>query len=371
VAGPVDGWRERARRFVATSVEPIADAIDRDDAMPASLRAAVADAGFLGVGLPPARGGGGGTTQDVAAVLEEFATSSAAVATLISVHLSVVAAPIAEHGTAAQHDRYLRPLAEGRALGAFALTEPGSGSDAGALTTRYAPDGDGFRLDGAKMFITNAGVADTILLFATRDPALGHRGISAFLVPRTAPGYSVARQLEKLGLRGSETTEITLDHVHLGPDARLGPEGAGLGIALGALAGGRVGIAACALGVARGAYEEMVRNARAEPTDWKRRCVAQSFTELAAAGALVASAAAAKDAGAPFVEAGSAAKLFASTVAVRIAQRGFEVGGRPAADAGSRAGRLLRDARVFPIVEGTTEIQELILGRSLVGPPMG
>lgn len=366
VAEPID-WRERARVFAERVVAPVAEAIDRTDQMPPEIRSALADGGFMGVGQPPEWGGQGVRTADTVAVLEELAVASAAVATELAVHLSVAAAPIAQWGTPAQKTRFLRPLLEGRQLGAFALTEPGVGSDAAGIQSRYAAEGADYVLTGSKMFITNGASADVVLLFATRDPALGHRGISAFLVPRGTPGFSVAQRLDKLGLRGSETTELVLDGVRLPAECRLGAEGEGLRIALGALTGGRVGIAACALGVARAAYEEMVRSVRAAPDDWKRSAVARAYTDVTAARALVRYAAEEKDAGRPYVEAASAAKLFASTAALRVAHAGFELAGEGARRPGAPAERLLRDARVFPIVEGTTEIQELILGREIVG----
>ncbi len=360
-------WRERARALAADVVAPRAESIDRSDAMPSEVRSAIAKAGLMGLGLPPEWGGVGGSSQDVVGVLEELAGASAAVATELAVHLSVAASPIARWGTSEQKELLLRPLAAGRFLGAFALTEPGTGSDAAGIQTRYARDAEGFVLRGSKMFITNGASADVVLAFATKDPSLGHAGISAFLLGKGTPGFRVAQKLDKLGLRGSETTELVLDAARLPPDSLLGAEGEGLPIALGSLTGGRVGIAACALGVARAAYEEMVRCARAEPDDWKRAAVARAFTDLSAARALVAHAAAEKDAGRPYVEAASAAKLFASTAAMRIAHAGFEIAGPEARRSGSAAERLLRDARVFPIVEGTTEIQELILGRSILG----
>lgn len=320
----------------------------------------------MGVALPTAWGGQGGGAVELVGVLEEISAASAAVATLLAVHISVAAMPIDRWGNDEQRERFLRPLAEGRYLGAFALTEPGAGSDAGSLRCRYRVADGGFVLDGSKMFITNAASADVTLLFATRDPAEGHRGITAFLLPKGTPGFTIAQHLDKLGLRGSETTELVLTEAKLPAEYRLGPVGEGLRVALSALTGGRVGIAACALGVARAAFEELRRNALAAPDDWKRSLVARSYTELAAARGLVDAAARAKDAGQPFEEAASTAKLFASVAAVEIANRGFEIAGLEASRADSRAGRLVRDARVFPIVEGTTEIQELILGRTLL-----
>ncbi|MCI4336934.1 MAG: acyl-CoA dehydrogenase family protein [Thermoplasmata archaeon] len=360
------GWRTKAREFAQSTIIPRAEAMDRSDEMPAEIREGLAAGGFMGLGLPTQWGGHPATAADLVGVLEELAVGSAAVATLLAVHLSVAASPIAAWGTVGQQQQFLPSLARGRFLGAFGLTEPEAGSDAASLRTRYTRSDAGFALNGSKMFITNAASADVIVTFATRDPSLGRDGISAFLLPKGTPGFSIAQRLDKLGLRGSETTEMVLANAALGPDAMLGPEGQGLKVALSSLAGGRIGIAACALGVARAGFDEMQRQARSEPADWKRTEVARAFTDLAAARALVERAAADRDAGRPYAESASTAKLFASMAAMRIAHRGFEVAGRTAARAGAPSERILRDARVFPIVEGTTEIQELILGRRLV-----
>jgi alkylation response protein AidB-like acyl-CoA dehydrogenase len=360
-------WRARARALADGSVAPRREAMERAEAIDPELRRELGAAGFLGLTVPTEFGGSGATTRALVAVLEELGRGSAAVATLLSVHLSVAAAPIATWGTAEQRQRYLPRLATGEWLGAFALTEPSVGSDAAHLSTRYRPDGEGFRLDGAKMFITNGGLADVLLTFATRDPALGARGVSAFLVERGAPGFAVAGKLAKLGLRASETNELLYDGLRLPAAARLGPEGEGLAVALRALTEGRVGIAACALGVARAAYEELLALGRSDPSDGARSALARAYTELTAAAALVERAAASKDEGRPFVDEASAAKLFASETAVRLAHLAVERSGPAGGLDRARPAQLLRDARVFPIVEGTTEIQELILGREILG----
>ncbi len=359
-------WRERARRFAEREVKPRALSIDREDRVPESLVRALARERFAGLGVPESWDGVGGDTRSTVAVLEELAYGSAAVAVLLAVHLSVCAAPILEHGTDTQRERFLRPLARGERIGAFGLTEPGAGSDTARIATRYVRGSDGFVLHGTKMFTSNAVSAGVILVFATSDPKLGNRGISAFIVPPGTAGFSVAQRMDKLGLRGSETTELVLDDVRLPADALLGEEGTGLRIALGALAGGRVGIASCALGVARAAFEEMRRSVRRVDAEWKRPLLARAYAELSAARALVERAAARKDAGVPFVQEASVAKLVASRAAVSIASAGVDVAGFEGVRTGAAPERLLRDARVFPIVEGTTEIQELILARSLL-----
>jgi len=363
------GWRERAHRFAHERVAPLAERIDREDRIPDELVRALADEGFLGLGTPKAWSGTGGDTRSTVAVLEELSRASAAIAVLVAVHLSVCSAPIMTWGTDLQRERFLRPLARGEQVGAFALTEPNAGSDAASLRTRYSRvDGGGFRLEGSKTFISNAVSAGVVLVFATKDPALGRKGISAFIVPPGTPGFSVAQRFDKLGMRGSETAELVLRDVALPAESLLGSEGEGLHIALGALQGGRVGIASCALGVAEAAFAELLRSVAQDDSDWKRTLVARAYADLASARALVARAAEAKDAGAPYVVDASVAKLVASRAAVAIASAGVDVAGPDGLRAGAPAERLLRDARVFPIVEGTTEIQELILARNLLSP---
>jgi butyryl-CoA dehydrogenase len=361
--------RSWAREAADRVVRPVAEQIDRDDRIPEVLLHTLAREGFLGLALPAEWGGRPGTTRELSAVFEELAAASSAVAVTVAVHLSVCSIPIATWGTRAQQERWLPSLARGERVGAFALTEPGAGSDTAGLRTRYERSDAGYVLTGSKTFISNAASAGLLLVFATRDPSLGSKGISAFLVPGATPGFSVTQRFEKLGLRGSETTELHLDRVQVPLDGLLGKEGGGLRLALTALTGGRVGIASCALGVARAAFEEMKRNVTPQDDDWKRIALARAFVELSAARALVDRAADQKDAGQEFQIEASVAKLAASRAAVSIASAGVDVAGPAGVRSGAAAGRLLRDARVFPIVEGTSEIQELILGRALGNEP--
>jgi acyl-CoA dehydrogenase len=359
-------WAAVADRFAAEVAAPYAAEMDRTDRLPNAVRDGLASSGLMGLTAPPEFGGAGADTRTVAGVLETLATASGAVATILAVHLSVATGPIVDHGSEDQKRALLPNMATGKWLGAFALSEPSVGSDAAHLSTRYWSTENGFRLRGNKMFTTSADSADVIVLFATQDPAQGPRGISAFAVTKGVSGLSVGQRLDKLGIRGSETVELVLDDALLPHSSLLGVEGGGFAIAMEALAGGRIGIAACALGVARGAFNAMRAAAKQYPADWKRSSVARAYSELEAASALVRHAAALRDQGASFGDAASAAKLIASQAAVRIAQAGVDVAGPAGVVNGAVAGRLLRDARVFPIVEGTTEIQELILGRDLI-----
>jgi acyl-CoA dehydrogenase len=359
-------WIDVAGHFAKEVVAPLAEEMDRTDRLPTLVREGLASSGLMGLTTPPAFGGAGADSRTVAQVLEALATASGAVATILAVHLSVATGPIVDHGSEEQRRTLLPNMASGKWLGAFALSEPSVGSDAGHLSTRYWTTKDGFRVRGNKMFTTSADSADLIVLFATRDPTLGSHGISAFVVTKGVRGLSVGQRLDKLGIRGSETVELVLEDAELPRSALLGPEGGGFPIAMQALAGGRIGIAACALGVARSAFDAMRTAAKRYPADWKRAAVARAYSDLEAAAALVRHAAELRDQGVPFGDAASAAKLVASQAAVRIAQAGVDVAGPAGVVNGAAAGRLLRDARVFPIVEGTTEIQELILGRDLV-----
>jgi alkylation response protein AidB-like acyl-CoA dehydrogenase len=365
------GWRERARTFAERRVAPLAEQMDREDHVPEELVRGLVEERFLGLGIPPRWDGVGGDTRSTVAVLEELSRASAAIGVLVAVHLSVCSMPILSWGNDQQRERFLRPLARGERIGAFALTEPNAGSDPASLRTRYQRDADGFLLRGTKSFISNAVSAGVVLVFATSDPALGSKGISAFIVPPGTEGFSVGQRFDKLGMRGSETAELVLQDVRLPYDSLLGMEGEGLHVALGALQGGRVGIASCALGVAEAAFTELLRTVSADDADWKRTLVARAFADLASARALVVRAAEAKDAGAPYVTEASVAKLVASRAAVGIASTALDVAGPEGARAGAVAQRLLRDARVFPIVEGTTEIQELVLARSLLSSRAG
>jgi alkylation response protein AidB-like acyl-CoA dehydrogenase len=361
-----ESWRRKARAWATRELAPISEEMDRSDTSPPDLARRLAAAGFFGIGQPKEWGGGGDSTRAVVAVLEELARVSSVAAVTVAVHLSVAASPLAQWGTDTQRHHYLRPLLEGKMLGAFALTEPEAGSDAAGIRCRYRWEGDSAVIDGTKTFITNGGVADLVVLFATRDPSQRHAGITAFLLPKGTPGFTARRSFAKLGLRGSSTHELSLEGVRLSRSMQLGAEGAGLKIALEALVGGRVGIAACALGVARAAFEELCRAARERPADWKTSCVARSYASLEAAATLVESAARAKDEGRPFLRLASAAKLVASRTAVEIGGLAVDAWESPAGPAAARAERIYRDARVYPIVEGTSEIQELILGRELL-----
>jgi alkylation response protein AidB-like acyl-CoA dehydrogenase len=359
-------WVEKARLFCREKVVPDTGRFDREGHLPEGIFREMAREGFLGFTIPKEYGGSAVSTLTIAGVLEEFSVASLAVATGLAVHLSVASAPIARWGDDPVKERFLPKMAKGEWLGAFALTEPGAGSDAQHISSRYAEDSNGFCIDGTKTFITNGGLASVVLAFATKDPGKGSRGMSCFLVEKGTPGFSVSQRLTKLGLRASETTELLFENCHVPKGNLLGREGDGFKIAMTALEGGRVGIAACSLGVARAALDAMWENVRKDSPEWMKGVLAQSYVEVEAARALVERAAHLKDSGKDYGMAASAAKLFASQAAFRIASRAIDVVGTAGTRQGALVERLFRDSRVLTIVEGTTEIQELILGRSLV-----
>jgi hypothetical protein len=360
-----EDWVQRAHLFCLEKVLPHAARFDLEEDIPQALLREMGKEGFLGLTIPREYGGSAASTLAIGHVLEEFAGASLAVATGLAVHLSVASAPIVRWGNTTQKEKYLPSMARGEWLGAFALTEPATGSDSQHITTRYTKDGDRYRIDGSKTFITNGGMAQVVLVFATRDPSLGSRGISCFLVEKGTPGFTDSRHLSKLGLRGSKTNELLLDGCHVEKAALLGNEGDGFKVAMTALEGGRVGISACSLGVARAALGTMREFVSDGSEEWMKVALARSYVDVEAAQALMERAANLKDQGKDYGMAASAAKLFASQAAFRVASRAIDVAGMAGTKRGATAERLFRDARVLTIVEGTTEIQELILGRSL------
>jgi len=360
-------WVARVQDFCRTHVRPFRTQIDRDDRFPPELREALQKSGLLGLTVPREYGGAGLSTREFVRVLEELSAESPALATLVSVHLGVVCHPLLEFGTEQQKRLWLPRLASGDWIGAFALTEPDAGSDAQRIRLRYHRDAAGYTLNGTKMFISSAETAHVLLTFATRDPGLGARGISCFLVPKGPKGPRIAQRLDKMGDRGSDTCEVVFEDCPVPEDGLLGEEGRGFSIAMRALEAGRVGIAALSVGVARSAFERMREFVKGDPSPWKQAALARAYVEVEASRALVHRAAQLRDQGDDFGMAASAAKLLASTTAFRIASQAIDVGGRATAarDHPSGIEQVFRDARVLTIVEGTTEIQELILGRRL------
>jgi len=308
-------------------------------------------------------------------MLEEVARVCAATAVTLSVTNSVVAMPLWKHGGDAQKKKYLPQLARGEMLGAFCLTEPGAGSDAAAITTRAEKQGERYFLSGTKSWVSTGGYAGLYLVFARTNPEAGARGVSAFLVEPSFAGFRISRYEDKMGLRISRTAEIAFEECEVPAANRLGEEGQGLKIALEALDGGRVGIAAQAVGIAQGALEESVRYARQRRAFGKNIAEFQAIqwmladmqTEIEAARMLTWQAAHLRDAGASGAgPAASRAKLYASEMVNRVAYRAVQVHGSMGYSRESEVERMYRDARVIPIYEGTSEVQRMIIARDLL-----
>ena len=356
--------RELARRFSDEVIAPQAARWDREHTFPADVFRQLGELGLMGVCIPAEHGGAGADFLSYILVLEEVSRADAGCGTTLAVHISAGQLPILANGTPEQVDRLIPPLAQGHEIAAFALTEPGSGSDAGAMLTRA--DGDG-RLTGTKQWITNGSYAHTFNVFA-RDGD----GISAFVVRRGAHGFRVTREEEKMGQNSSSTADLVFEDT---PAERLGPPGGGMRIALSTLDGGRIGIAAQAVGIAQAALDvasayAKERRAFGHPIGAFQAIahkLADMQTEIEAARALTWRAARLKEAGRPHTVEGAQAKLFASAVARRVTGEAIQVLGGYGYTKEFPAERYYRDAKVTEIYEGTSEIQRLVIARALLG----
>lgn len=367
--------RRLAEDFVAREVAPHVVAWDRAEEVDRGIVRKLGAVGFLGLTIPEEYGGSGGDHLSYCLVTEELGRGDSSVRGIVSVSLGLVAKTLAAWGTEEQKRAWLPRLASGDALGCFGLTEPGTGSDAGALTTRAVRDGDDYVIDGSKMFITNGTWADLVLLFARTGGAPGHKGISAFLVPADTPGLTRRAVHGKLGLRGQATAELTLEGVRVPASAMLGPEGKGFSVAMSALAKGRMSVAAGCVGIAQAALDAAVRYAGEREQFGKPIASYQLVQELLsdiavdvdAARLLTWRVADLIDRGQDFATAASQAKLYASEAAVRCANNALQVFGGYGYIDEYPVGKLLRDARVMTLYEGTSQIQKLIIGRALTG----
>ena len=365
--------RDTARAFARERLAPGAGERDRTGAFPAAELKELAELGLLGMVVPEEWGGAGADTVAHALAIEEIAAGDGAISSIMAVHNSVACLPILQYGSEAQKERFLRPLATGAKLGAFALTESGAGSDAAAIRTRAEKRGNTYVLNGSKQFITSGKNADYVIVFAKTDPAAGGRGMSAFIVPTDTPGYRVASVETKMGQRCSDTCQLAFEEMELPPDLLLGEEGQGYRIALANLEGGRIGIAAQALGMARSAYEHAVAYAKQRETFGKAIIEHQAVafrladmrTKLEASRQLVLNAARLKDAGVPCLAEASMAKLFATEAAEEICSDALQIHGGYGYLADFPVERIARDARVTKIYEGTSDIQRLIIARGI------
>ncbi|RDI22939.1 acyl-CoA dehydrogenase family protein [Lentzea flaviverrucosa] len=364
--------RELARRFTDERIVPHATRWDRDEAIDRELVPALGEVGFLGLGIDERYGGSGGDNLAYCLVLEEIARGDSAVRGIISVSLGLVAKSIAQHGTEEQKQRWLPGLTAGTQVGCFALTEPGTGSDAGSLVTKATRTDDGYRINGRKVFITNGTWADVALVFA-RTGGPGPKGISAFLVPTDSKGFEATEIKGKLGMRGQATAEITLDDVDVPQDALLSTEG--FKLAMGSLDKGRMSVAAGCVGAARGALEAALEYAGQREQFGKpiagfqlvQELLADMAVETDAARLLTWRVADLADRGEPFRTEASMAKLFASEAAVKVANNAIQVFGGYGYIDEYPVGKYLRDARVTTLYEGTSQIQKLLIGRALTG----
>ena len=365
--------RDTMRAFARDELAPHAAAWDREHTFPREALHALGALGALGMVVPERWGGAAMDYVSLAITLEEIAAGDGATSTIVSVQNSVVCGPLNAFGTDAQKEKYLKPLARGEQFGCFCLTEPQVGSDAGAIATRAERSGDSWVLNGVKQFITTGKNADVAIVFAVTDKAAGKRGISAFVVETSAPGFNVSRVEEKLGQRASDTAQITFENCRLPASSALGREGEGYRIALSNLEAGRIGIAAQAVGMARAALDAALAFARERVAFGKAIAehqavnfkLADMATEIEAARQLVWHAASLRDAGQPCLKEASMAKLFASEMAERVCSAAIQVHGGYGYVADFAVERIYRDVRVCQIYEGTSDIQRLVIGRAL------
>jgi butyryl-CoA dehydrogenase len=361
------------REFARDVVAPEAARRDKEKLFPREILKQMGELGLMGMMVPSEHGGSGADTVSYVLALAEIAAACASTAVVMSVQNSIVCESILNFGTEAQKNRFLVPLARGEAIGAFALTEPDAGSDPVSQTTRAARAGDHYIITGTKRFITSGKNADIVLVTAKTDNSLKHKGISTFIVTRDAPGFKTGHEEDKLGLRASDTTDLIFDDCRIPADQRLGDEGMGFTLAMRGLDGGRIGIAAQSIGVAQAALDAAVAYARQREQFGRkiakfqglRWMVADMATELEAARQLTLSAAAMKDQGADYTRQASMAKLFASEMVNRVTAQALQIHGGYGYTREYPVERYYRDARVFTIYEGTSEIQRVVISNHI------
>jgi butyryl-CoA dehydrogenase len=363
-----------ARDFAQKEVRPIAEAIDREARFPHDTVRRMGELGLMGIAIPESYGGSGGDTVAYAVALEEVAKACASHAVVMSVNNSLYCDPVYKFGTEEQKRRFLEPFASGQKLGCFSLTEPEAGSDATNQNTLAAKDGSDYVLNGRKIFVTNGREAQAALVFAQTDRAERHQGISAFLVEKGTKGFTVVKTEDKLGIRASDTAEFLFERCRVPAANRLGAEGDGFKIAMATLDGGRIGIAAQALGIAVGANDLAVGYARERKSfgvpigqhQMVQWMLADMATAIEAARLLTWRAAWLKDTGASFGAEAAMAKLFAAEAAMRITTDAIQVHGGYGFIKEYQVERYFRDAKITQIYEGTSQIQKLVIARHLL-----
>ncbi|HEV8361115.1 MAG TPA: acyl-CoA dehydrogenase [Candidatus Thermoplasmatota archaeon] len=371
--------QKMARDFAAQEVAPIAAEIDREGRFPDETVKRMAELGFLGMMVPAELGGAGMDTVSYVLALEEIARHCAATAVIMSVNNSLSCWPLEQYATDEQKRTFLVPMAKGEQLGAYALSEPGAGSDPAGMTTTAVKKGQGWVLNGQKNFITNGSRAHTFIVFARTNLELKHKGISAFLLTKGTKGFSISAPEHKMGIKAAHSTQLFFSDCEVPENQMLGKEGDGFKIAMSTLDGGRIGIAAQALGIARGSLEESVKYAHDRKAFGKpigsfqalQFMMSDMATELDAARLLTLHAAQLKDRGEKYGTAASMAKLYASEVAVRSAQKAVQIHGGVGYTKDFPVERYLRDSKITEIYEGTSEIQRLVIARSLLGDVAG
>jgi butyryl-CoA dehydrogenase len=364
--------QQTARDFATREVEPLAKHLDHEEQWPTDLVARLGDLGLMGVAVPTDYGGSGFDNLSYALAMEEVSRACASVGVIMSVNNSLACDPILRHGSEAQKRDFLAPMAAGKTLGCFGLTEPMSGSDAATMATTAQRDGDGWVLNGSKNFITNGPHANLIIVFAMTKRELGARGITAFIVPTDTPGFTLGKKDEKLGIHAAHSCTVFFESCRVPDSQRLGPEGDGFKVAMSTLDGGRIGIASQALGIARAAYEKALqyskeRKAFGTPLADKQAIqfmLADMSTELEAARLLVHRAARMKDKKVRHTKESAMAKLYASEAATRITHKALQIFGGLGYTRECDAERHYRDARITEIYEGTSEIMRIVIAAS-------
>lgn len=361
--------KQMVREFAQNEVKPIAAEIDVTERFPMENVKKMAKLGMMGIPFSKEYGGAGGDTLSYILTVEELSKVCATTGVIVSAHTSLCASLIDQFGTPAQKEKYLTPLAKGEKLGAFGLTEPGAGTDAAGQQTTAVLEGDNYILNGSKIFITNGGVADTFIIFAMTDKSQGTRGISAFIVEKNFPGFSIGKLEEKMGIRASSTTELIMENCVVPKENLIGREGKGFGIAMKTLDGGRIGIAAQALGIAEGALEEAVAYMKERKQFGKplaafqglQWMIAEMDTKIEAARHLVYKAAWLKDNKLPYSVDAARAKLYAAEVAMDVTTKAVQIFGGYGYTKEYPVERMMRDAKITEIYEGTSEVQKMVI----------
>ncbi|MGY0372287.1 acyl-CoA dehydrogenase family protein [Clostridium sp. JNZ J1-5] len=370
-----ENLRAQIRAFVEEEVKPIAFMLDQENKFPSEAIHKLADMGMLGIPYPKEYGGAGLDTISYAIAVEELSRVDGGTGVILSAHTSLGAYPIAAYGTEEQKQKYLVPLAKGEKLGAFGLTEENAGSDAGGTETTAVLEGDYYILNGEKIFITNAGEADIYIVFAVTTPDIGTRGISAFIVEKGWEGFAFGKHYDKMGIRSSVTAELVFNNVKVPKENLLGEEGEGFKIAMGTLDGGRIGIAAQALGIAQGAYESALEYSKERIQFGKPICqqqvisfkLADMATKLRAARLLIYSAAELKENHERYGMESAMAKQYASDVCLEIVNDALQIFGGSGYMKGMEVERAYRDAKICTIYEGTNEIQRTVIAANIIG----